>query len=98
MTSHPCSGVAGGPERRDDGAAVYTWTRSCFGRAAVEERRGPFATPFVFHHRPLTDSWRASAAVGLTVTDLEAPVVAATRPPGLGEALGASPRAPDRWR
>lgn len=83
---HPCFGVPGGPERRDDGALVYTWTRSYFERAPVEERWGPFATPFVFHHRPLGDYWRALRAAGLQVVDLDEPVVSATRPPDLDEA------------
>lgn len=83
---HPCFAVDGGPEHRDDGALVYTWTRSYFERATVEERWGPFTTPFVFYHRPLGDYWGAFSAAGLRVVDLDEPVVAATRPPDLDEA------------
>lgn len=86
VIGHPCCDVEGGPEHREDGAVVYTWTRSYFERARVEDRWGPFATPLVFHHRPLVDHWRAFRDAGLRVVDLDEPVVSATRPPDLDEA------------
>ena len=71
--SHPCFGV--GLERLEDGRVSYTWDKPYIERWVGEEEWGPFQSPFAFFHRPLTDYVRCFREEGLTLLDLEEPMV-----------------------
>lgn len=81
---HPCFCPPGGPERLDDGSVRYRWPWPYLERRRFEESWGPFSTPFVGFHRPLSDYFAAISAAGMTVTALLEPAGENTE--GLSEA------------
>lgn len=75
VMSHPCFDLA--PERLDDGRVRYTWERPYLDRYTTDESWGPFATPFVYFHRSLSDYLRCFRDEGLELRELDEPVVVA---------------------
>ena len=81
---HPCFSPPGGSERCDDGSVRYRWPWSYLDRRRFEESWGPFATPFVAFHRPLSAYFAAILGAGLSVTAFEEPIAEARE--GLSDA------------
>lgn len=73
VISHPAFDVP--PAALDDGSVRYTWEQPYAERWRGEESWGPFATPFVYFHRPLADYVRAFRRAGVRLDDLEEPMI-----------------------
>ena len=78
---HPCFCPPGGAERLGGGAVRYTWPWPYLDRRRFDEEWGPFSSPFIGFHRPLSVYFSAIGAAGLTVRALQEP--AAEAPAGL---------------
>lgn len=72
---HPCFEVPGGPAREPDGSITFRWPHSYFDELSFEETWGPFQTPFVAYHRPLSRYWASFRAAGFTILDIQEPAM-----------------------
>lgn len=72
--SHPCFPLSDMDEINSSGGFAVRWTAPYFEARRVEDPPWKhFSHPFIWHHRPLRQYWRAFRDAGFTVDDFEEP-------------------------
>lgn len=83
--SHPCFSDPRGPELVEKGFVQYRWDFSYFEEREREGEWGPFSTPFISYHRPLSSYWNMFVSAGFEVRDFREPVVEPPAPPDMSD-------------